>query len=349
MKLTRHQKDIVKSINSKDVFDVYSYLKYFDLLKTFSLDTKSIEEDFKNRENGKLYHVLKPGKEQTFLQFDPETFSSTLVYKQLNDEDYEMKPAELDYSNTKVSVDYDGQIFTFQPANAGGVQLAASIDKIIEFLTIWSFLKKELLVLELPKPPRQEEIGVFFKSYSAKIKCDTPVKQIESLNDKGFTPYKLPEGATEYFTKMFATSDTPKVDAMEFVDEFIRFDNDTFESCKPYLCNKIVPTPDLNLFIKRRYRTNEQSYLYYALIPAYLAIVVSIILQLCQKPDNSEVVKVQRQLVQIEEHSSTLEGIQANVQELLDEIDSLRVRNYGDNEIRRIYACIRSLIQRIVG
>ena len=61
MKLSKHQKEIVKKIISEDVYDIPSYLRVFNKGKIASYDIVALRRKFNEDEQNKQYKVMKEG------------------------------------------------------------------------------------------------------------------------------------------------------------------------------------------------------------------------------------------------------------------------------------------------
>lgn len=65
MSYTDYQKEIVRAIYEQKVYDIFSFVKTFGYYKIYNNKKEDIERKFNKQEQGKLYTVLKPGKECT--------------------------------------------------------------------------------------------------------------------------------------------------------------------------------------------------------------------------------------------------------------------------------------------
>lgn len=215
----------------------------------------------------------------------------------------------------------------------------------IKKLSIWSYLHKELYVLEVPKAIRKEEIGLFFERRSKKVE-----KNITDVTDNQkhtFLKNLGIEGMQNELIKNFAWShNPPEVDAYKYVDEILEFNEDNFIVCDYYLDKKILSTPELELFIKNRFNTSEQINFYWALIPAYLAIIVSLVIPFFQKQDNTEVIKIQNQLREIQQEVLQLEITNSQLQNVIDGLDNIKIEQFDDSELKEILLEIIEVIER---
>jgi hypothetical protein len=342
MKFTKHQKEIIRRINDGEVYDIYSYLKSFDMLYNFKIDKTIIEAKFAAEEGDKKYKTLKPGVSTNSIHMDNKTFEMYIYQNQLKDEDFEYKPAELVFDKIKGIVSYKEIKYEFNPCVDKGINIAVSFNQIKEFISIWSYLHKELYVLEVPKAIRKEEIGLFFERCSKKVEESTTnitdIQKHTFLKNLG-----IENKLIENFTW---SSEAPKIDAYKYADEFLEFNEDNFTICDYYLDKKILSTPELELFIKNRFNNSEQINFYWALIPAYLAIIVSILIPLFQKQDNTEVIKIQNQLREIQQEVSQLEITNSQLQSVIAGLDNMKIEQFDDRELKEILLKIIEVIER---
>jgi hypothetical protein len=337
--LSKHQKEIVRAINDGAVYDIHSYLLNFGRLKEFIIDKALLEEKFKQDENGKTYKVLKPGLSPMSISFDPVAFKTTATNSVFTDKDYMKTPAKLVFNKIALTKAYRGTTYTFNLFN--GINIAKSIRQIKEFLVVWAFLHKELFVLELPKSICKEEIGLFFVEYNKKEREDR-------LRNAQRQSAKMERLTTIEISQLnFPISGKPEIDAFKYADKFLEFNEEEFISCEYYLDKKITGTPALELFIKRRFKTTEQVNFFWALVPAYIAILISIF-ALVQKPDNSENVKIQHQLTQIQQDISKIDSSNSALEKIFEELTLIRTGMLDEHEIELILIEIEGLIRNMV-
>lgn len=357
MKFTKHQKEIIKRISSGEIYDIYSYLNYFKMLGFFKIDKSKIEEKYFESENGETYKVLKQGVSTFSTYMDPTTFGIQTSINKVNEEDYEYKTAQLVFEKIKATVTYKETEYTFNPCDDSGVYIAKSFNHIKEFISIWSYLHKELYVLEVPKAIRKVEIGLFFTIHNKKIEEEARRKEQEAIVKKGgLVPLG---GAIHSFDKnnlgenlksligIPLMSNVPQVDAYKFTDEVLLFNEDNFRICDYYLDKKIISTPELELFIKNNYKTSEQINFYWALVPAYLAVIISLATPFIQKQDDTEIIKMQIQLSEIKREISKLDITNKQIEKLAINVDKLNVEKYDDKELKDILLEIQEAIKNL--
>ena len=71
--------------------------------------------------------------------------------------------------------------------------------------------------------------------------------------------------------------------------------------CKQFLDKQIIGNADLDLFIRRQFHTYEQRSLFHSLLPAYLAMILTLAITIYQEWDNNQ------DMEKIYNHLSTIE------------------------------------------
>lgn len=312
------------------------------MLYNFKIDKTIIEAKFEAEESGKKHKTLKPGVSVNSMNWNEKTFKMYISQNQLNDEDFEYKPAQLVFDKFKATVLYKKTKYEFNFCNDEGINIAVSFNRIKEFISIWSYLHKELYVLEVPKVICKEELGLFFERCSKKIEEST-VNITNNQKRDFLEELGIESELIENFT---LSSDPPKVDAYKYTDEILKFNEDNFIICDYYLDKKILSTPELELFIKNHFKTSEQINFYWALIPTYLAIIVSILIPFLQKQDNTEVIKIQDQLSEIQQEVLQLEITNSQLQSVIDELNNIKIEKFDDSELKAILLEIIEVIER---
>ena len=268
MKYNKKQKEIIKAINSGKVSDVLSFVEYFKYYKIYNADKEKIQQRFELQEKGKTHTVLKAGKNQ-FV--GGNILTGEMPQINTNDDIYEQKYAELGFEDANAYIEIGQNKFSYPLCSENGIIIATSFDEIKTFLSIWEILKKELLVLEVPKPINRNEIGLFFDI----IDKNKKIKR-SNIDLSQFTPIEIPEKYKQISEKI-AAKENYIVDAAQFIDEELECDYDKLHICEYYLSKKILPTPTLNNYICDRFNSPEQKLGKLSLITAIIAIVISLI------------------------------------------------------------------------
>ena len=148
MRFNKHQRDIIKAINNKEVYDIESFVKKFNLYEHFSIDKEKIKAAFDNAESGKEYPVD--------------------VVKNLLDHGNKKRisvAAKLEYTDNIKKVTFDNCCYEYDLWDEKGFNIAIDYDEIVGFISLWEYLKRELDVFETEKEVSKSEIELFFRKY----------------------------------------------------------------------------------------------------------------------------------------------------------------------------------------
>jgi len=316
-------------IDMGEIFDITSYLKTYNLGIIQKYDTAEITQKFNQAENGALYKVLKDGVSRYSVGTTPSAFPELdvpiPVPKQLTDDDYEMKPAKLSFNNLRSTVEYKDKTYNYD--YCAGVYAARSFDDVKEFLFIWQYLKTEGLVLEVENEITALDVGVFFYR--------KPILPAEIAIDN------------QYINPLFNIFEyTPVKNAFDYVDFTYEYNYEWLKICSEFIGRRIIPNPKLILFIKYLYRTKEQLNFMSALIPAYLAIIVSGIILFIPNQDNNIV--IQNQLADIQNAIQSIEQSNQYLYEISEELKSIKIEQVNNYELKEKLNQIYNLIQTII-
>lgn len=300
MKFTKHQKEIIKAINCGKVYDMYTYLQYFNLLEKFQYDLNLIKRNFEEEYGQNLYKVLKKGKSQYSFGVNGGYYKS-----ELKEEDFEYKKATLDLECLKQTSSYGDKQFTFNPVDKAGVEIAKSFESIKEFIVIWSYLTTNLLVLEVPKEVEPKDIGIFFEKRSVAESKYFKYQNLVVRNPLSKVLKK--EGIQDLLSEMNVNSTSQNISAINYVDEIIKINKDNLVVCNKHISKKLLSTPELELFIKRNYKTQDQINYFCALVPAYLSVLICIIVPIIQGLDDSDSILREKHVHEIKQELKTIQ------------------------------------------
>lgn len=279
MKLSKHQKEIVVKIISGEVYDIYSYLKVFDKGYTAKYDIEELRKEFEQSENGKTYKVMKPGHSTT--QYVPQqletalgTFSGLSVpmprtRESIADDEWEEKPAEFIVDIPLEKIEFSQQTYTFDFRDKG-VFVAKDFVSIIDFITLWTYLKQQSLIVEVSKCIKSEDIGVFYKKHS--VSPESKSTQVQWTSN--FTP------AQGVFSELFChdiKDAAPKRKATAYLKEKWSIDEEYKAMCSEFLGKRIIGNSALRVFSKSGYKTENEKSQRNSMAVALIAVVLSLI------------------------------------------------------------------------
>lgn len=288
MKFTKHQKDIIKKINSGEIYDIVSYLQAFNLTTFRKIDKEAIEMRMRAEENGATYKKLKEG---VSVLHTSSSYNSALGIHMPHietiiprAEDFEEVEAIISYRFTKKTIE-TGMNSTYVFDYCEGIRFTNSFSDIKNFLTIWQYLKSENLILEVDKKIESSDFEVFFE-----YKPITETAYWKKAQSKKKTDFKLPENMSQHKATSIFDHDDPKriKDCRDYVDYFFEYNKNHETVCHQFLGKQIIANADLELFIKRKFHTKEQVNNFLNLLPAYLALAMTLIITIYQEWDNNK-------------------------------------------------------------
>ena len=222
MRLNKEQKDIITHIQSNEITDIYSFVRYYKLGMEVCHDKIAIEDEFKKRFCNKNYKckTLRSG------------INGDCIVKIIDDELVLASP-KLEYLNSNEKIftynKNNYKINSYQP-----IYVCQNINKIISFIALWQYLKKEGLIIELPKTFTEKDLGLFLQQKPKNhVWGDLFVEDNLSLSN-------MSVNITDLFTWEY------------------ELNRDMLDVCFPYLNLKLYPAPELSTYISKRHKTLEE-------------------------------------------------------------------------------------------
>ena len=338
MKFTKQQRIIIKKIASGDIKDIPSFIRTFNLSKFYNFNKEDIEKRMKIDENGKKYKKLKDGV-KTFYSTTSTNNSLGIPMPSFHpiipkEEDFEEAPAIISYSGSSKSIEID-ESTKFEYDFFKGINITNSFKDIKDFLTIWQFLKSEGLVLEVGKKVTKVDYEVFFEY---KPILDTKYGRIKAQKHEEKTGKKVDEAKVIQNGKVLNNVDLPYnfpkadmdriKDYRNYVDYYFEYNKENELICSQFIDKQIYGNSGLDVFIKKGFKTNEEINVNKTLIPAYLALVLSLGITLWQyfNTVNSDIITIQNQLTEIQQtlydnSPPDITEIENKLQEIYDSSD----------------------------
>lgn len=287
MRFNKHQRDIIKAIDNKEVYDIESFVKKFNLYEHFVVDKEKIKKAFDESESGKEYPVYV---EKNF--FDQKNKRRINV------------PAKLEYTECKKKVAFDNCCYKYDLWDENGFNIIKDYDEIVGFISLWEYLKTELDVFEIEKEISKSEIELFFRKHKKttnmlkNISDYKPIieeEPLQMINDK----LQRKVGDVDY--------DVVKRNAYDYIEEDVEINSEQLKIFSAYLHKKILPTPSLTKYVSNRYRTEDEKATRLSLIIAIASIIISVCSSLFSvyatlnvDPSNDNLKKIQGKLNRIE-------------------------------------------------
>lgn len=309
MKLTKHQKAIVKKILSEEVCDIPSYIRVFQKGKFCQYDMELPKAALEKCENGNSY-IFKQDEDGGFHtevfkadgshSHDVQVISNSLLSYMKESPLTSPVKAELDIAINPEQVAFKKRVFSFDFLN-NRYLVADSFSDIIDFIALWTYLKNEALIVEVNKQITDEEISVFFESHKKDIEPeDIPRwKYVTVLDAKTTNTGELPT-CQRFFV--------PSKPVYQYLDSTWAMNYDHLTMCKDFIGKRILVTSSLDVYSKKRFKTFEERtqsrnllVAWIAVIISFVAVIIGNIVPLFQPSETDVLNKISQQLTEIEE------------------------------------------------
>lgn len=261
MKLTKHQKEIVKKIDEGEVYDIPSYLKIFMKFEIAKYDMNALEEKFNIADKNIEYRVLKNSK-SFYERLNLITQSKS---NQISDEDkynfeWEYHKPVFNRCSELKEVKYNETQFNYDFVN-DGVFVKKNFNDIKDFITLWSYLKRESLILEVDKKPTEDDISIFFEKKEKK----------KAIINKNIQPFIKPYTQNDILFGPVSISYKEYLDFDWYINEEHKL------ICNDFIDKKILPNSDLKIYINDNFRTKAELSQFHSLFVAWIAVAISVI------------------------------------------------------------------------
>lgn len=252
MKFTKHQQDIISKIISGEVYDIKSYLNFYQKCHIEQYDMNSLRAAFEKSENDKEYKVIKEGC-SLYTSVPMETAMGRMSFPQrrlkIPENEYEMKRAIFIDKAPHLHYTYENREFEFD--FCAGISIADDFGDVVDFITLWSYLKREALILEVNEVIDTPDIGLFFEKVSADR---APEKEKVTVEIDDMPIALLPALDID----VDVLEEAPKRFAHEYSDSTWSINEEHLLICHDFLGKRIIPTSLLWTFANKNYRTNDQ-------------------------------------------------------------------------------------------
>lgn len=277
MKLTKHQKEIISKILNKDIYDIASYLKCFNLCHIEKYDMKELEKEFIASEKGKQYKVMKDGHSRfktttinTTMATMPISLPNIFPRTDITDDEWEYKSAEFIPHTRHIEYEFEEHKFEFDFDT--GVNVLNDFNNLIDFFTLWNYLKQESLIFEVNMPISSNDIGLFFEPITLhknnSITVDKKYTDISKDSNFGKLINKIP---IDIYDKV------PTHTAIEFTNKTWHINEENLTMSREFIGKKIIPSSALYTYSKCKYKTNEEKSQFNNLVVAWIAVGISIL------------------------------------------------------------------------
>ena len=329
MKLNSHERKIVSRINKGEIYDIPSYLRSFNKGRIRSYDMTAIKNKFAGAEGGKKYKVMKEGHSLIKTEYSTSHIMGHEMHMplwvprseaEIAEDEWEYREAVLDEHIPTLKFTYDEQEFSLNFQK--GTLVADDFNDILNFIRLWSYLRRENLVFEVSRPVSDDEISMLCELVPHRVKeVPTEIKiEWDSCSSDG---KKQPKSLTDGMPKDFH-QEVPTRRALEFIDERWELNEDHLMMCREYLGKRMYPTDASHGYAANNYRTADEvsrSVNTFVAIAALLISVLSFAYGLVAPKDtyHAELSAMSQQVLEIKETLDVIAGEQIPV-ELLTEI-----------------------------
>lgn len=264
MNFSKHQKQIIKLIASREIYDIQSYLKYFKYGKNIKYDLQAVDNSFSKKYLNSTFYRAKGIKASKHSTLSSEEFKKNIEENIICPSEYDECELKVNYDSGIQKIAWKGKEYIFNFYE--GVYVANNFENILDFLILWEYLKSQMLILEVNNKNIEDNIGLLF--------C---------TKNKNKSPYE--QQVIDYSTLTIS-------DSFFINDLLCEISHDNLNICEAFLDKKIIPSVSLDLFIKNKFKSQEELIQIKALWVAWIAIFVSILLSIVpvvfEKYDSSE-------------------------------------------------------------
>lgn len=282
MKLNSHERKIVSRINKGEIYDIPSYLRSFNKGRIRSYDMTAIKSKFAAAECGKKYKVMKEGHSLIKTEYSTSHIMGHEMHMplwvprseaEIAEDEWEYREAVLDEHIPALKFTYAEQEFSLNFQK--GALVADDFNDILNFIRLWSYLRRENLVFEVSQPVSENEISMLCELVPHRVKEISAEIKIEwdSCSSDGKKQQKsLTDGLPKDFHQ-----EVPTRRALAFLDERWKLNEDHLMMCREYLGKRMYPTDASHGYAANNYRTADEVNRSVNTIVAVAALLISVL------------------------------------------------------------------------
>lgn len=320
MKLTKHQKQIVDAIIKGTVYDIPSYLKEFQKWHLRKYDLSRPIAKFTEKEGGKRYKVIIDEDKAYIKGTAPlNTGIGTINVdtkfprkaEDIPDDAWEYREAELIDDVKPIEIEHKGETFSFDFIE-DGVNVADNFDDIVEFMSLWAYLRQESLILEVPRDIVADDLGILFELKNRDPEPETPFiihrDKVPDSSIKPITPITI--DISEFYPN------PPIFLLSSYMDEVWELNSEHQKNCEEYIGRKILSTEKLRVFAQQLYTTAGEWQFRIPLIISIIVLIISVLQNIYSLFPSKELDSLARISQQIEVIETLIESNQAGLDNL---------------------------------
>lgn len=298
MELTSFQKDIIREIANRNVYDLLSFFSTFFKNKEYKHNHEYIKEkkkqDYENNK-GNIEEYLKSIKKANIV-YDTSTFSNKLVssnYTTEEKEEFRKQISDYDVNcvDFQQTIKVRGKEFAINTLNEGVYLLDNKHNKVLDFLYVWQLLQSEQLILTFESEVNNKIAKIFFKKESDKDN-DFNIESLKDIfkdkltGDSGLQKDKLQsilnDGSLNNVISLpFNKRRFYKSNDEEYSDTILIEDKETIKVSQDYIDKKILVLPGILKFVQddfisadeKKYRKEHKLTLIAIFVSVFFSIV----------------------------------------------------------------------------
>lgn len=350
MKLTKDQKAIIEKIMDGTVYDIPSYLRVFGKGADRQYNEDEIRNTFANSEMGQTYSYKEIDDHYFTEVYDnagklireiPVTNEQTYKFREYHLE----KPveAEIEMRIPLQIVNYAGQRYSFNFLE-NRYFVANRFEDIVDFITLWFYLKQEALIIEVNKNVEKSDLSVFFEKESREIQKDVALHWREKLENE---PEVKDNELSERHCRI-----VPCKSAENYITEVWKLNNGNLTIFEEFIGKRIFASSELRNYRQNKYRTSEENWQRINLIVAWIAVGISIVSVVVGNffplfgPQETDYLNKLSQQVSVIESELALGEDDQNAMQKMDEILSM-LKNMEKNSDSRAIKKLTVQIQKL--
>lgn len=341
MKLTTTQKKIINKIITGEIYDIPTYLQVFNKGQYKQYNAEKLKEVFNKCENGRTY-IFKEQNSYFYTEVYDKKGEICQREKVPNTMTYEFKEypistpvkADIEYKINKESVTYNEKSYIFDFMK-NSFLVADSFDDILDFITLWSHLKREALIIEVDKTVTKTDLSIFFEQFKQDIQPDS--------NPIWKTKTEILSDSEDEKPPIVSVQLVPYKSAQNYIEYIWKVNNEHLTMCNEFIGKRILPTPALRIYEKKRFKTVEELSSCKNLVAAWVAVIISVIsvligniLPIFQEKEVDYLRKINQKLINLEKYIDET-PINNNTNKEFNEIKEIltEIKNTIDNSIQK--------------
>ena len=343
MKLTLHQEKIIEAIIDGDVYDITSYLAFFNKAHHQQYDLDEINSVFEKCEDGQTYNFRLEQDSYYYTDVYDKNGVVCNTMRAPNKTTHEFRDnpisspvkAHLQESIDIEKCSYLGKNYSFDFLKKS-YPVADSFEDVIDFITLWSYLKREALILEVNKPVQNEDISLFFELQRQDLQ--------PNFNPYWTLNYELISESSDTTPGKLRTHFAPTKKAMNYIENVWKLNEEHFLTCNEFIGKKIIASSELRVYKQKKFKTVEQISQYKNLFVAWVAVGISVlsilfgnILPLFQNKTDDYLFDLKQSMTAIEqsiENDVSNAEIITELKEIIDSLDEISKSETSEDTLK---------------